>query len=336
MLAAHLVYGATLAIAHRALWSELGALRGKVVLVGGGTRGLGRALARALLQCGAKVAICGRSVESLEGARDALLPLGGKLLADTCDLRDAEQARAFVRRVERELGPVDVLIANAATIRVGPIESLETADFETAMSEIFGTALNGTLAVLPQLQARRGGTLVFITSIGGKLGVPHLAPYSAAKFAQVGLAEALQAELGKDGIRVLTVTPGLMRTGSHSHATFKGSWERELAWFGASAVAPLLSIDADRAARKIVRSIAQGDRYLTFTPAAHLGAWLHDELPELWSILFSWVARLLPSAPSPRLPGAALEGRAIFAQSDSWFLHRLRRWTTPLAERHGQ
>jgi short-subunit dehydrogenase len=186
------------------------------------------------------------------------------------------------------------------------------------------------------MQARGQGTVALISSVGGRLGVPHLAPYSAAKFAQVGFAEALQAEVGKDGLRVLTVTPGLMRTGSHWHATFKGDAERELLWFGASAVAPLLSIDADRAARKIVRGIAHGDRYLTFTPAAHLGAWLHDHLPELWSLLFSTVGRALPSPPSRRLPGRSLEGRVIFASSGSWLIERLRSWTRPLAERHGQ
>ena len=103
----------------------------------------------------------------------------------------------------------------------------------------------------------------------------------------VGFAEALSAEVAKDGIRVLTVTPGLMRTGSHLHAHFRGNHERELAWFGASAIAPLLSIDANRAARYIVRAIARGDRFLMFTPAAHVGAWLHDVVPELWSLIMA-------------------------------------------------
>jgi NAD(P)-dependent dehydrogenase (short-subunit alcohol dehydrogenase family) len=336
MVAAHLVYGAALAAAHRQLHSELDSLRGKVVVVAGGTRGLGRCLARALLEAGAKVAICGRSPESLARAQEFLRPFGAPVLADVCDLRHADQARTFIQRVESELGPIQVLITNAATIEVGPIEALAAEDFQAAMSEIFGSALNATLAALPAMQARGRGTIAIISSIGGKLGVPHLAPYSAAKFAQVGFAEALQAEVGKDGLRVLTVTPGLMRTGSHLHATYKGDAERELLWFGASAVAPLLSIDADRAARKIVAAIARGDRFLTFTPAAHVGAWLHGELPELWSLLFSTIGRFLPRSPSRRLPSASLEGQVIFANSNSWLLDRLRSWTTPLAAQHGQ
>ena len=85
------------------------------------------------------------------------------------------------------------------------------------------------------MRARGEGTLAFITSIGGKIGVPHLAPYSSAKFAEVGFAQALRAEVAKDGVHVLTVVPGLMRTGSPTHAQFGGDAEKEYAWFTASA-----------------------------------------------------------------------------------------------------
>jgi short-subunit dehydrogenase len=139
--------------------------------------------------------------------------------------------------------------------------------------------------------------MVFITSIGGKLGVPHLAPYSAAKFAEMGLAEALRAEVAKDGVRVLTVVPGLMRTGSHLQASFHGDPEKELTWFGASATAPLISIDADRAARRIVRAIARGDSRLVFTPTARIAARTHDLAPGLWAGVLSLAASMLPRAP---------------------------------------
>jgi NAD(P)-dependent dehydrogenase (short-subunit alcohol dehydrogenase family) len=272
----------------------------------------------------------------VEEARAFLRAFGAPVLADVCDLRNAEQARTFIQRVEQELGPVQVVVANAATIEVAPIETLTPDDFQAAMREIFGSAVNVTLAALPHLQARQRGTVALITSIGGRLGVPHLAPYTAAKFAEVGFGEALQAEVAKDGIRVLTVAPGLMRTGSHWHATFKGRPAEELAWFGTSAVSPLISIDADRAARRVVSAIAHGDRYLVLTPAAMLGAWMHDRAPELWSALFSVVGRLLPRAPEGRSRGDALEGRAIFASSGSWLMNRLRERTARLVERHGQ
>jgi len=334
MIAAHVVFGVALAAAHSRLWTNSGALRGKVVVVCGGTRGLGLAISRELLRHGARVAICGRSQESLRHAQSSLAGLGQPVLAETCDLSREGQTVAFLERVSRELGPIDVLVTNAATIDVGPIESLTPTDFEAAMRSTFGTALRPILAALPAMQEKRSGRIAIIASIGGRLGVPHLAPYSAAKFALVGFAEALQAEVGKDGVQVLTVTPGLMRTGSHIHARFHGDPERELHWFGSSALAPMISVDADRAARYVVRAIARGDRFLTFTPAARLGAWLHDTAPNLWSLLFSAIGRLLPKAPNRG--SSTLEGSDVLAGSASLWSRLIARRTTPLALRHNQ
>jgi NAD(P)-dependent dehydrogenase (short-subunit alcohol dehydrogenase family) len=336
MIAAHLVYGAALAATYRRIASDSLPLRGKVVVVCGGSRGLGRALSRALGEEGARVAICGRSAESLQQTRIWLASFGIHVLTEVCDLRDEAQTAAFLARVTEELGAVDVLIANAATIEVGPIESLKPADFDAAMSEIFGSALRATLAVLPQMRARGRGTIAFITSIGGKLGVPHLAPYSAAKFAEVGFAEALSAEVAKDGVHVLTAMPGLMRTGSHLHAHFRGEPERELAWFGASAITPLLSIDADRAARHVVRAIARRDRFVTFTPAAHLGAFLHDAAPELWSLLAKLAGRLLPQAPAGSAAAASQEGVELMRRSTSTIVDLIMKHSARLAQRHNQ
>jgi NAD(P)-dependent dehydrogenase (short-subunit alcohol dehydrogenase family) len=334
MLAAHLVFGAALAAVEREVSPVRAALRGKAVVVCGGSRGLGRAVARQLVQQGARVAICGRSPEALEQTRTWLEQLGPPVFAEVCDLRDEAQTVGFLRKVSRALGPIDILIANAATIDVSPLGGLRPKDFNAAMSEIFGSAMNAALTVLPEMRARRRGMIAFIASIGGRLAVPHLAPYSSAKFAEIGFAEALNAEVAQDGVRVLTVTPGLMRTGSHLHATFRGQAERELIWFGASATAPIVSIDADRAARHIVRALARGDRYLTFTPAAYLGAWLHDAAPNLWSFVASTLARALPASTdrSPR----SYEGTEIIENSSSALVGWLARRSAPLALKHGQ
>jgi NAD(P)-dependent dehydrogenase (short-subunit alcohol dehydrogenase family) len=336
MIAAHLAYGTALAAFERELSPISADLRGKVVVVCGGSRGLGRALAGELVQRGARVAICGRAPDAVERAQRWLQGLGAAVLADVCDLRDEGQTRTFLRRVALELGPVDVLIANAATIDVGPVEALRPSDFNATMSEIFGSAMNAALTVLPAMRTRGQGTIAIISSIGGKLGIPHLAAYSSAKFAQVGFAEALGAEVAQDGVRVLTVAPGLMRTGSHVHATFRGQPERELIWFGASAIAPLVSIDATRAARHIVRAIARGERYLTFTPAAYIGSWLHDATPNLWAAIASLAARLLPGAHGRETSSIGYEGTAVIENSSS----RLVRWiaggSAALATKYGQ
>lgn len=336
MLAAHLVFGAALSLAHRKLWSAPEELQGKVVVVCGGSRGLGRALAQELVRLGARVAICGRSAESLESTQRWLEGLGNPVLAQVCDLRLEDQTRAFLDRVRSELGPIDVIIANAATIEVGPVETLSPDDFDSAMSEIFGSAVRASLAVLPEMRSRGRGSIVFISSIGGKLGVPHLAPYSAAKFAVVGFAEALRGEVAKDGVHVLTVAPGLMRTGSHLHARFRGDAERELMWFGASAMLPLVSIDTNRAARLVVRSIAQRRRFLTFTPTAHLGLWVHDYLPSVWSSLASLAGWLLPRATGEAVPSAGREGQELAESSGSALVGLIASASQPLAVRHGQ
>lgn len=201
--------------------------------------------------------------------------------------------------VEAALGPIDVLVANAATISVGPIETMQVADFDDAMESIFKTSLHAALAVLPRMRTRHGGTIAFITSIGGKIGLPHLVPYSAAKFAEVGLAEGLRAESAKDGVHVLTVVPGLMRTGSHVHATFKGDSAKEYGWFGAGATAPMpMTIDAARAARRIVRAIERGDREIILTPAAQLAVRTHGAAPSLIDLVTRIAGRFLPRAPA--------------------------------------
>jgi NAD(P)-dependent dehydrogenase (short-subunit alcohol dehydrogenase family) len=152
-----------------------------------------------------------------------------------------------------------------------------------------------------------------------------------------GFAEALEAEVAKDGVSVLTVMPGLMRTGSHIHARFHGAAERELHWFGTSAIAPLISIDADRAARKIVTALARGDRFLTYTPAARLGAWLHDTSPNAWALLSCIVGHFLPNAPREAAPGVH-EGIEILRRtsSRSALSRFIARRTAPLSLRHNQ
>src|SRR5439155_20405206 len=147
----------------------------------------------------------------------------------------------MVAVIEQRLGPTDVLVNNAGIIGIGPVDHMTLDDFQKAMAGNFYSALHCTLAVLPGMRGRRRGRIVNITSIGGKVSVPHLLPYSTSKFALVGLSEGLRAELAKDGITVTTVIPGLMRTGSPRQAEVKGQVEEELAWFSTSAASPLVS-----------------------------------------------------------------------------------------------
>ena len=334
MLAAHLVFGAALAVAFGALHRPRHALHGKVALVCGGSRGLGRAVARELLRQGASVAICARDPEPLEATRVWLEQFGGTVIAERCDLRSEGSTKELFAEVTRRLGPVDIVVVNAATLLVAPIETLTPTDFENAMRDTFVTATHAALTALPSMQARRRGTIAFVISIGGRFGVPHLAPYSAAKFAEAGFAEALAAEVAKDGVHVLSVFPGLMRTGSWLHASFRGAPARELRWFGVGALAPLLSIDTDRAARRIVRAIVTRKRRLTFTPAARLAIAVHDCLPGLWSLVSAVLGRLLPRAPHGSAEQG--EGKALLDRPSSSLLRAIGARSARLAARHGQ
>jgi NAD(P)-dependent dehydrogenase (short-subunit alcohol dehydrogenase family) len=175
---------------------------------------------------------------------------------------------------------------------------MEYEDFQRAMDVHYWGALHMTLAVLPHLLS--GSRIVNITSIGGKLPLPHLVPYSASKFALVGLSEALRAELLQDGIRVTTVAPGLMRTGSPRNISVKGDHDAEYGWFVLLDSLPLISISAERAARKIIEAARYGDPSLIITPQARALIALEGLAPGTVARANALVNRwLLPRPPGP-------------------------------------
>ena len=229
-------------------------LHGQLALVAGGSRGLGLLIARELARRGATLAVCARDAAELDRAAADLRRGGGPVHTYVCDVTDAAAVNAMVAEIESRVGAVDVLVTVAGIIEVGPLTAMTREDFERSMDTMFWGPVNVTDAVLPSMRHRRRGRIATITSIGGKIAVPHLLPYSAAKFAAVGYFEGLRAELAGTGVSVTTVVPGLMRTGSHVNATFTGQQEREYAWFSLGASLPLVSIDAERAASRIVRA----------------------------------------------------------------------------------
>jgi len=216
------------------------------------------------------------------------------VLARTCDLRSPNGAVELVRAVENEYGCIDVLINNAGIITVGPHESQTLDDFIDAMATNFWAAVYTIEAALPLMRTRRTGRIVNITSIGGKVSVPHLLPYSASKFALVGLSEGLRAELAREGIVVTTVVPGLMTTGSPRNATFKGRHRAEYAWFALSDALPGLAMNAERAARRILNACRRGDAEVILGLPAQLATLIHGVLPGLTSDVLALVNRFLP------------------------------------------
>src|SRR5881227_3924322 len=305
-------------------WRSRFSFAGKVVLISGGSRGLALILARQISNEGGKVALLARDTDELERAKEELTTRGGEVLAIQCDLLERSQIQAAVTEVLARYRKIDVLFNNAGIIQVGPIENMQQQDFERAMSVHFWAPLLLTMEVLPAMRAHRCGRIINICSIGGKIAVPHLAPYCASKFALTGLSDALRAELARDKIYVTTVAPGMMRIGSHVNANFKGKHDAEFAWFATANGMPLISINADRAARKILAACRRGQPSLTLTFAARGAIVANALFPNLTGHAMKIGNRSLPG------PGSQADANDVCAG------HQARRitpeWMTELAD----
>ena len=290
---------------------------GKAVLVTGGSRGLGLVIARQFADAGARVAICARDGDELGRARhDLARHAAADVMAVQCDVTDPNQINETVGTVARHFGRLDVLVNNAAVIQVGPAQEMTVDDYDLAMRTIFWAALHATRAAVPHLKRQGGGRIANVASIGGKIAVPHLLPYSAAKFALVGLGEGLRAELLQDNIYVTTVCPGLIRTGSPPNATFKGRAAEEYAWFSAADVTPGQSASAERVAAKLLDAVRHGDAEVSVPLAAMLPILLHGIAPGVTAELMAVANRFLPK------PGgigtASAKGRNVAGKAPAW------------------
>ncbi len=294
-----LLFGSAAAIATMAAAAILGSrrkmdLRGRVVLITGGSRGLGLALAREFAARGSHLVLCARNSAELERAAFDLSGCEGTVVTVACDVTDRDQVKRLIDEALGRFGRIDVLVNNAGTISVGPIHTMTIQDFEDAMNVMFWGLVYTTLAALPHFRERAGGSIVNITSVGGKVSVPHLVPYSCAKFAAVAFSEGIRAELNGTGVKVVTIAPGLMRTGSFLNAFFKGAEQGEAAWFSAGASLPGISMSASRAARQIIEALEQGRSERILSTPANLMARFHGLFPELSVAILGLVNRVLP------------------------------------------
>lgn len=234
--------------------------------------------ARDLAGHGCRLVLCARDGAALERAADGLRADGAEVVAACCDITDPRAPQRLIGAALESYGRLDIVVNNAGVIVVGPVSDAAFGDFESAMATMAMAPARLALAALPRLRDR-GGRIVNVTSVGGKVSVPHLLPYCMAKFAAVAFSEGLRAELGGGPVTVTTAVPGLMRTGSH------------------------LQADADRAARRIVSAMRRRQPEVILTPAAQLGARGAALFPGL-------TARVLHLA-AAALPDPAAEGPAI-------------------------
>jgi NAD(P)-dependent dehydrogenase (short-subunit alcohol dehydrogenase family) len=279
-------------------------IRGEVAVVTGASRGLGLLLARELARHDCPLVICARDAAELERAAVRLRATGAEVTAVACDVTDEASPRLLVDTALERYGRLDILISNAGIIQVGPVQDGQAGLYETALNTMALAPVRLALTALPVMRRQGHGRIVTITSVGGKLSVPHLLPYSTAKFAAVGFSEGLRAELGRGPVTVTTVVPGLMRTGSHLRARFTGQAGKEFTWFALGASLPLVSMDAERAVRQIIGAVRQRRPEIILTPAAQLVSRAAGLAPGLTSEVLHLVQRLALPAP----PGQAAQG----------------------------
>ncbi len=298
---------------------------GKSIVITGGSRGLGLTIARQIASEGGRLALLARDEDELNRACAELRELGGEAMSVPCDLLDRGQSLGAIETVLDRYGAIDVLINNAGIIEVGPLENMRRADFEKSMALHFWAPFNLIQAVLPQMRRAGGGRIVNISSIGGKVAVPHMAPYSMSKFALVGLSDAFRSELARDNIRVTTVAPGMMRTGSQVNAKFKGNHGAEYTWFSLSTALPFAAVNAERAAEKIVAACRRGQSSLIIGLPARVGIIGNALFPSLTGEMMKIVARLLPRP-------VGVEGDELKSGREARAEQSLPRWLTSLGE----
>jgi short-subunit dehydrogenase len=314
------LYAARLAIRIRRRYL----VAGKSVVITGGSRGLGLLLAREFGSRGARVGICSRSERELNQAREDLARSGILVATAVCDIANQDSVNRMLNEIQNSIGPIDVLVNNAGVIQVGPMEVMTLEDFQEAMGIHFWGPLYAILGVVPGMMSRREGRIVNISSIGGKIAVPHLLPYSASKFALTGLSEGLRPELARHNIAVTTVCPGLMRTGSPQNATFKGQHRSEYAWFSISDSLPGISINAKKAARQIVDACVAGEAEVVLSLPAKIAVKFHGVFPGITQDVLEFVNLLLPG------PGGIGTERALGSESKSKYSPS---WLTTLNEK---
>jgi NAD(P)-dependent dehydrogenase (short-subunit alcohol dehydrogenase family) len=270
-------------------------------------------IARHAAEQRARLVLAARDEDDLSQAAADLRQLGSPdVLIVPTDVSDQDQCRRLIERTVEHFGRIDVLINNAGIILVGPLQAMTVDDYRRLMAVNFWGAVYTTMAALPFMRARQFGRIANISSIGGKVAAPHLAPYNVSKFALAGVSESLRSELVRENIYVPGIYPMTIRTGGHTHAWFKGDQKAEYAWFGLSDTIPGLSASAERSARAVLRAVCDGEANLFVGLPCRVAAALNNLVPGWTAEALTLINQTLPAPinlDAPAVQGQDLEGK---------------------------
>ncbi len=231
-------------------------MKDKIVVITGAASGIGAALAE---ECASRGAVVALSDIQPDKAEIWLKQVGAKGLVDKLDVSNREDVTTHVARVEKELGPVDVMINNAGVALSATVAEMSIEDFRWVMDINFWGVVYGTQAVLPGMLERNRGTIVNISSLFGLIGVPTQSAYNASKFAVRGFTEALRAELSDSAVKALCVHPGGIKTNIARNSRFAsgidGGTEKSKAVQDFDRIA---KVAPAKAAKLIVNAVAKG------------------------------------------------------------------------------
>ena len=259
---------------------RLGRCEGLVALVTGGSGGIGEALASELAGRGMALALLARRPEALGASAGRLRALGARVTTHPCDVRDAASIAAAVDAAAAAHGRLDLVAACAGIGRHVPFAEHDAASIDAILATNVAGHVHTLRCALPYLR-EKGGWIVSVSSVAGRLGQPDEAVYSASKFAVTGLSEALTIELAPRGIHVLTVYPGFVRTGFVPEAELPRVPESALR----------TAVEPDSVARAIVNALERGNHELTVPKLAAGGYVVRTLAPALFRRILAWVRR---------------------------------------------